>query len=279
MKPSETPQLPGVFVDYFDPLTALAPGPNEVEQLIDRVKRLTGALDAWPQLQKAVKAARALDVYALKEAGKTVDELMADFDLTRGRIYSLIKMAREDPEIEELATLPAPFDALLGPLMADAGTPERALRLHGLLTGNVLNDAKSHLAWVRSSDVLDLHREHGVKYEELAPHIGLSSDRTAHIADLAKGTYVRKLPAGRRQVDPNAPVRNKPGQSAAAVEAAMRKLDAPFSMAEVTEASGFKPGQVQRVLKTLKAQGRVRDAGPRPKGHSGRNVMTFEFVG
>jgi hypothetical protein len=275
---TETPQLPAAFDNYFDPLTALTPGMDEVAQRIDRVKRLTGALDAWPQLQKAIKALRALDVLALHNAGKTIDDLMADLGITRGRIYSLLKMAREDAGIQELATLPAPFDTLLAPLTEGAGTLDRALRLQHLLSEGALNAGTRYLAWIRSTDVLALHRGHGIKYEALAPLIGLTSDRTAHLADMAKGTYTRKLPSDRRTADPNAPKRAKPGQSAKAVEDAMRAIDEPFSMAEITEASGYKPGQVQRVLKALKAAGQVRDAGPRPKGHGGRNVMTFEFV-
>jgi len=275
---TQPPELPGAFADYFTPLTELTPGLPEVDQLIDRVKRLTTALDAWPQLQKAIKALRALDVHALRDAGKTVDDLMADLDITRGRVYSLSKMAREEDDIEERAALPAPFDTLLAPLTEGAGTLERALRLQHLLSGGALNDGTRYLAWLRSSDVLNLHRGHGIKYEVLGPRIGLTSDRAAHIADMAKGTYVRKLPSDRRTTDPNAPKRAKPGESAKAVEDAMRALDEPFSIAEITEASGYKTGQVQRVLKALQAQGHVRDAGPRPKGYAGRNVMTFEFT-
>ncbi|WP_128378548.1 helix-turn-helix domain-containing protein [Streptomyces cavernae] len=275
----EPPKLPEIFADYFDPLTALDPNLDEVDQLVDRTKRLTRALDAWPHLQKSMGALRALDVLALRDAGRTVDDLIHDLGVTRGRVYSLIKTAREDPAIEEKAVLPAPFDTLLTPLLEGAGTLERAQRLQYLLSQGALNDGSRHLAWVRSNDVLALHRGHGIKYERIGPMIGLTSDRAAHIADMAKGTYKSKLPAGRRPVDPNAPKRNKPGESAKAVEDVMRALEAPFSMAEITEASGFKPGQVQRVLKTLKAQGLVRDAGPRPKGVGGRNVATFEFVG
>ncbi|MFI1767919.1 hypothetical protein ACH41H_38550 [Streptomyces sp. NPDC020800] len=177
------------------------------------------------------------------------------------------------------AQLAAPFDTLLAPLLDGAGTLERALRLQHLLGEGVLNDGSRHLAWVRSDGVLTLHRTYGIKYRALAPLIGLTSDRTARIADMAKDTYSRKLPADRRQVDPNAPKRAKPGESAQAVEAAMRGLEAPFSMAEITEASGYKPGQLQRVLKALLASGVLRDAGPRPKGVGGRNVATYEFVG
>jgi hypothetical protein len=274
----KSPKLPEIYADHLDPLTALNPNLDGIEQLVDRIKRLTQALDAWPQLQKSIKALRALDVYALNQAGKDVLQLVDDLGITRGRVYTIIKTAREDPEIEDKATLPAPFDTLLAPLIEGAGTLDRALRLQHLLANGVLNEGSRYLAWIRSNDVLTLHRTHGIKYEQIAPLIGLTSDRTAHIADMAKGTYTRKLPAGRRTVDPDAPARNKPGESAKAVEAAMRALEGPFSMAEVTEASGFKPGQVQRVLKTLKGQGVVRDAGPRPKGYGGRNVMTFEFV-
>jgi hypothetical protein len=277
--PPETPQLPEIFAEPFGHLTALTPGLDETGQLVDRVKRLGPALDAWPQLQKAIKALRALDVLAVHEAGRTVPDLVNDLGITRGRVYSLIKAAREDRDIETKAQLPAPFDTLLAPLLEDAGTLERAQRLGRILADGVLNDGSRYLAWTRSHDVLTLHRSHGIKYETLAPLIGLTSDRTAHLADMAKGTYSRKLPAERRERDPNAPQRNKPGESAQAVEDAMRALESPFSMAEVTEASGFKPGQVQRVLKTLRAQGKLRDAGPLPKGVGGRNVATFELIG
>lgn len=274
----ESPKLPEIFADHLDPLTALKTGMGDVDGLIDRVKRLTQALDAWPQLQKSMKALRTLDVLALHEAGSTVPDLVNDLGITRGRVYTVLRMAR-DPDNEQNAQLPTPFDKLLQPLIEGAGTLDRAVRLQQLLLPDgTLNDGSRHLAWTRSNDVLTLHRVHGIKYEHLAPMIGLTSERTAHIADMAKGTYKRPLPHGRRPDDPDAPQRNKPGESAAAVEAAMRALDEPFSMAEIVEASGFKPGQVQRVLKTLKAAGAVRDAGPHPKGYGGRNVATYEFV-
>jgi uncharacterized protein YjiS (DUF1127 family) len=266
-----------MFANHLDPLTALSGG-DGVEQRIDRVMRLSRVLGAWPQLQKAVKALRALDVLAVHEAGKSVDDLSHDLGVTRGSVYKLIKLARETPDLEANAVLPDPLDTLLAPLLGDPGTLDRALRLHHLLSEGALNEAKSYVAWVRSSDVLILHRKYGIKYEHLAERLGLTSDRTARIADMAKGTYNRTLPSDRRTVNPDAAPRARPGESAKAVETAMRALEEPFSMAEVTEASGYKPGQVQRVLKALKAEGVVRDAGPRPKGVAGRNVATYEFV-
>ncbi|MGJ5796836.1 hypothetical protein [Streptomyces griseorubiginosus] len=81
---------PEILADHLIPLTALGPERNEAAQRIDHVARLR-PLYAWPRLQNAVKALRALDVLAVLRAGKTVDDLhrpprraLDDFDSAAG---------------------------------------------------------------------------------------------------------------------------------------------------------------------------------------------------